>query len=409
MAEEQARRRPPPPRRPGRFTPQRRRRLLRTLAILTTLVVVVALLVSRSSGGPARDAAGRAQAGHKGSAVRTTRRPSPSTTTTDAPSPYLSPGSDPGVLPGPVLIADHLNNRLVIVSPEGRITWEFPGPGDVAPGQTFLVPDDAFFTPSGKQIVATEEDDDVISLIDVATHRIVWQYGTPGQSGSGPNQLSHPDDAMMLPDGDIITADIKNCRVLILKPGLQVPLAAFGSPAEGCFHDPPAHWGSPNGAFPMRDGHYLVTEINGDWVDELGLDGQVYLQTHPPGVLYPSDTNEVSSGVYLTADYSDPGQIETFNAQGQLLWRYSPSGAQAMNKPSLALPLPNGDILCNDDYNDRVIVVDPATDAVVWQYGHSGQAGSAPGYLDDPDGVDLVPPFSFDIIHASTMGLPPGP
>ncbi|HLG91663.1 MAG TPA: hypothetical protein VKY15_01635, partial [Acidimicrobiales bacterium] len=67
---------------------------------------------------------------------------------------------------------------------------------------------------------------------------------------------------------------------------------------------------------------------------------------------------------------------------------------------------PNGDVLCNDDFNHRVIVVDPRTDSVVWQYGHTGQAGSAPGYLAKPDGVDLAPPFSFLEAHAPTMGLP---
>ena len=51
-------------------------------------------------------------------------------------------------------------------------------------------------------------------------------------------------------------------------------------------------------------------------------------------------------------------------------------------------------------------MVDPATNRIVWQYGHTGQAGSAPGYLDDPDGVDLVPPDSLLITHAATMGEP---
>jgi DNA-binding beta-propeller fold protein YncE len=381
--------------------------LLRTVTVLAAAVALLILLVRSSTGGtsPRTAAAQRKQP-----ALRhgTHARPPLTTTTADAPTPNLVPGSNPAVLPTSILIADHMNNRLLIVNPDGQITWQFPEPGDLAAGQTFLVPDDAFFTPDGKEIVATQEDDDVISVIDVATHRIVWRYGTPGTPGAGPNQLSNPDDAMMLPDGDIITADIKNCRVLILKPGLQTPLQSYGSPDEGCFHNPSAHWGSPNGAFPMVDGNYLVTEINGDWVDELGLNGNVSMETHPPGVSYPSDTNEVSAGVYLTVDYSNPGQIETFNSQGQLLWRFKPTGAQAMNMPSLALPLPNGDILCNDDYNDRVIVVDPTTNTIVWQYGHTGQAGTAAGYLNDPDGVDVAPPYSLDVTHASTMGLPPG-
>jgi hypothetical protein len=60
----------------------------------------------------------------------------------------------------------------------------------------------------------------------------------------------------------------------------------------------------------------------------------------------------------------------------------------------------------NDDYNDRVIVIDPAAHRIVWQYGHTGRPGTAPGCLNDPDGVDLTPPDSMLISHADTMGRP---
>ena len=53
-----------------------------------------------------------------------------------------------------------------------------------------------------------------------------------------------------------------------------------------------------------------------------------------------------------------------------------------------------------------VAVLDPVTGKIVWQYGHTGVPGHGPGYLDDPDGVDLVPPDSLMITHASTMGEP---
>ena len=35
---------------------------------------------------------------------------------------YLQPGSDPSVLPGPVLIADEDNDRIVLVDPRGHVT-----------------------------------------------------------------------------------------------------------------------------------------------------------------------------------------------------------------------------------------------------------------------------------------------
>jgi hypothetical protein len=151
----------------------------------------------------------------------------------------------------------------------------------------------------------------------------------------------------------------------------------------------------------MTNGDYLVTEINGDWADEMSMGGRVAWSANPARVLYPSDSNEVYPGRYLTADYSDPGQIAEFTSSGRVVWRMG-----GFNQPSLALPLPNGDILLNDDFNHRVCVVDPATHRIVWQYGHTGKAGRGPGYLSDPDGVDLVPPDSLLVTHGATMGAP---
>jgi hypothetical protein len=53
-----------------------------------------------------------------------------------------------------------------------------------------------------------------------------------------------------------------------------------------------------------------------------------------------------------------------------------------------------------------VIVISPKTNRIVWQYGHDGVPGSAPGYLANPDGVDLAPPDSLLMMHAATMGTP---
>jgi len=318
---------------------------------------------------------------------------------------YLQPGSDPSVLPGPVMIADEGNNRIVVVDPYGRVRWEFPRPGDLAPGQTFLRPDDVFVTPDGRHIIATEEEDQVVSLIDIAKRRIVWRYGKPGVPGYADNHLSHPDDALMLPGGDVLLSDIKNCRVLLIAPGTHRPLRALGKPGY-CAHRPPERWGSPNGAFPMRNGHFLLTEIRGNWVDEIDLRGKVYWSMHPPGIHYPSDTNEIATNRYLTVDYVKPGQVLIFDRQGQALWRYKPRGRDALNHPSLALPLPNGDVILNDDANHRIIVVDPRSDKIVWQYGFTGRAGRDPGYLDNPDGLDLLPPYSMLIDFAPSMGKP---
>ena len=153
---------------------------------LVTLASILAFVIAACSGsgssGAREDQPGRPGGSSQSSAATTFGHP--------LTAPALQPGSDPSVLPGPVLIADRSNNRLVVVNAHGQITWEFPKPGDLLPGQTFRVPDDAFFSPDGKQIVVTQEDDAVLSVIDVSTRRIVYRYGTPSEPGSGPGHLS---------------------------------------------------------------------------------------------------------------------------------------------------------------------------------------------------------------------------
>jgi outer membrane protein assembly factor BamB len=359
-------------------------RRLGAIAVVVALVVAGIVLAGGGSGRSPSDA-GR----HTGPQSRSAKHTPPQ----QLPVVNLAPGSDPSVLPGPLLIADRDNNRLIEVSPTGQLLWEFPRSGDLGPGQTFKVPDDAFFSPNGQQVIATQEDDYVISLIGMASHRIVYRYGHPGVPGSSANYLYNPDDALLTHNGRIVLADIKNCRLLVILPPAHQIARQLGETGV-CIHQPPISYGSPNGWFPLSDGNTVVTEINGDWIDILSPSGHVLSSTNAPDFSYPSDTNEVRPGVLLSVDYSNPGAIETFTPTGRLLWRYAPPGSQALNQPSLALPLPNGDILANDDLNDRVIVVDPHTDRIVWQYGHTYVPGRRPGYLAKPDGVDLAPPYN---------------
>jgi hypothetical protein len=125
-----------------------------------------------------------------------------------------------------------------------------------------------------------------------------------------------------------------------------------------------------------------------------------------PGVAYPSDSNEIEAGRYITADYSKPGQLVMFDGDGKVLWRYKPRAKDALDHPSLAIVLPNGMVIANDDANHRAIVVDPKTQRIVWQYGQTSKKGQAPGLLNTPDGLDLAPPYSMLMIHKTTMGTP---
>jgi hypothetical protein len=85
------------------------------------------------------------------------------------------------------------------------------------------------------------------------------------------------------------------------------------------------------------------------------------------------------------------------------LYRYrAASGPGTLNHPSLAELLPSGVFMTNDDYNDRMAAIDPATGALVWQYGITGKPGTAPGELNTPDGFDLLLPDGSTPTHPVT-------
>ena len=149
--------------------------------------------------------------------------------------------------------------------------------------------------------------------------------------------------------------------------------SSASSAATGvCSHDPPHSFGAVNGDTPLKDGGVLVSEIQGSWIDDiahereapLGGAGAGLLPVRPAAPLRRPDParrlHESRRG-----DHHEPAR------HGALALRAS-VGLGALDHPSLAMMLPNGDIAINDDYNDRVVIVDPTTNRIVWQYGHAG-------------------------------------
>ena len=291
-------------------------------------------------------------------------------------------------LPGYLLIADRDNNRIIVVNPSHRVVWHFPTPGEVRAGHSFAGPDDAFLSANRRFIITNEEFADTIAIISLQRRpRIVWEYGHPGVQGSALGYLAHPDDAYLLSSGRVQVADIINCRVLWLSRARRI-VRSIGS-AGNCVHNPPHSLADPNGDTPLADGGVLVTEIGG-WVDRFTASGKLLWTIRTP-TTYPSDAQLLPDGNVLVAGYDNPGILDILTPRGRIVWSYGPSrGPGELNQPSLAVPLPGGLIAATDDWNDRVVVIDRATKRIVWQYGHDGVAGSAPGFLRKPDGLELL-------------------
>ena len=301
---------------------------------------------------------------------------------------------------GRLMIADRGNNRLIVVNARKQVLWRFPSHAHPAPPGGFYFPDDAFFTHGGAGIISNEEQNERIVQIAFPSGKLLWSYGHPGVAGSEPGYLHEPDDAYLLRDGTVSVADAQNCRVLLISHAKKVQ-REIGSPAA-CTHEPPHYLGSPNGDTPLRDGNILVSEVNGSYIDEITRRGKLVWSVQLP-IAYPSDPQQLGPDRYLVANYATPGGIYEFNRAGKILWSYHPSSGNGMlNHPSLAERLPGGLIAANDDYRNRVVIIDPRTRKIVWQYGRIDHPGRGPGLLNTPDGFDVLAPDGATPTHPNT-------
>ena len=288
-------------------------------------------------------------------------------------------------LPGDLMIADRGNNRILVVDASGHGVFSYPRPGDR--GHLFY-DDDTFVEPGGEWVIANEEEDHAIVEINLLNRSMRLLFGHPGEPGADSTHVNTPDDAYMLPDGTFTVADASNCRILFIRDHRIV--RSYGTP-EACRHEPPRHFTPVNGDTPVPGGGVMVSEIRGDWIDEIGPEGRLRWARKAP-VDYPSDPQPLPGGRVLLADYSNPGHILIIDRRGKVLWRYGPAtGYGRLDQPSLAMALPNGDVAVNDDYRQRVLIIDPRTNRIVWKYGHTDLPGSGPGHLNTPDGMDFIP------------------
>jgi hypothetical protein len=351
---------------------RRRRRRLAALAAVAAAGVVLAVFLSRggdggSPSGASSDPSSTAAAGSaKKSAVGTPAMP----------------------FRGKLMIADRGNNQILVVNNKKQVLWRYPG-SRPKPKGGFYFPDDAFFTHHGAGIISNEEQNEAIVELSYPGGKVVRSFGHPGVIGSSPGYLSEPDDAYLLRNGTVTVADSGNCRILFFAPnGKNSQIGTTGL----CTHNPPRSIAAPNGDTPLANGDVLVSEPSVSYIDEFTPSGHLVWSTHLP-IAYPSDPQRIGPNRYLVADYTRPGGVYEFNRAGKILWSYHPSSGRGMlDHPSLAVQFPGGAIALNDDYRDRVVIIDRRTKRIIWQYGRTNHPGTGHNQLRIPDGLDLLAP-----------------
>ncbi len=262
------------------------------------------------------------------------------------------------------------DNRVLLVDRAGNIVWQY---GQFGPGGSGFdqlnVPVQNTWLPN-RHVLITDQANERIIEVDVATKGIVWQYGTTGVSGNGPNQLNNPNCAELLENGHILICDENNNRAIEVTR--EIPLGGdivwqYGS------GDPNINEPLSGVAFASRlkNGHTLVTDSNHSRIVEIDEDKNVsweYFTCH-------------GAGCNLT------------RGTGPL--------------PTRAVRLRSGHTLISDQYNHRVIEVNHAKH-IVRTFGKLGDLGYntesvADGGLNSPydakrigDYTGLTPPFADD-------------
>ncbi|HEY4037514.1 MAG TPA: hypothetical protein VGM15_01730, partial [Burkholderiaceae bacterium] len=255
------------------------------------------------------------------------------------------------------------DNRVILVNAKGHIVWQYGQDGG-ASGAGFnqlSVPVHALFLSSfpghpGFHVMITDQSNERIIVVN-AGKQIVWQYGTTGVAGNGPNQLSNPNSAELLENGHVLIADENNNRAIEVTTDTLQIVAAFsaGGTASGLAF-----------ASRLKDGDTLLTDSNNSRIVEV-------------------DANDNVVSQYLT---NVAGSNTTYG--GPL--------------PTRAVRLRNGDTLISDQYNDRVIQITPAPEQrIAFAQGRLNASGAGFDRLNGPydakvvgDYTGLTPPFDFE-------------
>lgn len=114
------------------------------------------------------------------------------------------------------------DNRVILVNEAGNIIWQYGQDGGVA-GSGFdqlNVPVAATVLPNGNFLITDQSNERVIEV--TRQKQIVWQYGVTGFVGSGFDELSNPNSAELLANGNILIADENNNRAIEVNHGHNI-------------------------------------------------------------------------------------------------------------------------------------------------------------------------------------------
>jgi hypothetical protein len=245
------------------------------------------------------------------------------------------------------------DNRVMLVDEEGHIVWQYGQFGVTGSDQNQLnTPVQSTWTPN-RTVLITDQANDRIIEVSVATHHIIWQYGMTGVAGDGPDQLNGPNSAELLANGHILISDQGNNRAIEVDrhKNIRATFTAGGTASIVAF------------ASRLKNGDTLLTD-------------------------------------------SGNSRIVEVDASDSVVWEYFTNTDPASNAaplPTRAIRLANGNTLISDQFNDRVISVDHDKN-IVASYGMLNVPGFDPANVST---AGLNAPYDAKVVNDFTGLTPP--
>jgi hypothetical protein len=314
--------------------------------------------------------------------------------------------------PGNILIADQFNNRVIEIDRHHNIVWQFGvGPDDL--GRTSIIGvNDAqrvgdLTLMAGTGIPPNTVPnctanagcpDNRVLLVDRNGH-IVWQYGTFGPGGAGPDQLNTPVQDTYLPNGHILITDQVNERIIEVNREKEIVWQYGTTGVTGTAEN---FLNNPNSAELLENGHILISDENNNRAIEVNRAKHI-LRTFTAGgtVSGVAFASRLENGHTLLTD-SNNSRIVEVNGADQVVWQYltnTQTGSNPAPLPTRAVRLRNGHTLISDQFNSRVIEVN-SHGRIVFTEGVLNTPGIGGGLLNQPydakvigDYTGLTPPF----------------
>ena len=318
--------------------------------------------------------------------------------------------------PGNILITDQFNNRVIEIDPEGNIVWQFGnGPGDTS-ANAIVGTNDAervgnltLMSGTGIPAGATTNCkksgcvDNRVILVDPGGH-IVWQYGQFGVTGFGPNQLNTPVQNTFLPSGNVLITDQGNERIIEVRRTDNAIVWQYGQ--NGVVGIGPNQLSNPNAAELLANGNILISDENNNRAIEV-------THTIPSTIVKTFTARGTVSGVAFASRLPNGNTLLTDSNNSRIVevdpndtpdWQYFTNtrpGSNPMPLPTRAVRLANGNTLISDQFNDQVIVVN-FSKVIVASYGTINDPGYSPSTA-----IQLNAPYSAYVIGDYTGITPP--